>query len=59
MYLAGKVDSLVVEMDLLAQNVVHLISAEALMRDPAAAPRSAGRRVPTAPPPEPKQKRAV
>lgn len=30
MYLAGKVDALVMEMDHLAQNVVHLISAEGL-----------------------------
>ncbi len=30
MYLAGKVDSLVMDMDLLAQNIVHLVSAEAL-----------------------------
>lgn len=30
MYLAGRVDSLVMEMDHLAQNVVHLISAEGL-----------------------------
>ena len=30
MYLAGRVDALVMEMDHLAQNVVHLISAEGL-----------------------------
>ena len=30
MYLAGRVDALVMEMDLLAQNVVQLISAEAM-----------------------------
>ncbi len=30
MYLAGRVDGLVMEMDLLAQNVVHFISAESL-----------------------------
>ncbi len=35
MYLAGRVDSLVMEMDDLAQNVVHLISAEALAGAPA------------------------
>ena len=52
-------DSLVVVMDLLAQNVVLLFSAEGLMREPAGAPRAAARRVPTTPPPEPKQKRAV
>ena len=61
MYLAGKVDSLVMEMDLLAQNVVQLISAEALMKDPAGAPRTARRVAPSTatPPPEPKQKKAV
>jgi biopolymer transport protein ExbB len=30
MYLAGKVDALVMDMDLLAQNIVHLVSAEAI-----------------------------
>ena len=39
MYLAGRVDALVMEMDLLAQNVVHLISAEALADKPVAATR--------------------
>jgi len=34
LYLAGRVDSLVSEMDLLAQNVVQLISAEALSGGP-------------------------
>lgn len=49
MYLSGKVDSLVIDMDDLAQNVVHLISAEALAsqmtEDPAA--RTAARKKPT------------
>lgn len=40
MYLAGRVDSLVMEMDLLAQDVVHLISMEALAKDPGSSPRS-------------------
>ncbi|MCA9114238.1 MAG: MotA/TolQ/ExbB proton channel family protein [Planctomycetaceae bacterium] len=39
MYLTGRVDALVMEMDLLAQNVVHLISAEALADRPVAATR--------------------
>ena len=30
MYLAGRVDALVMDMDLLAQNIVHLVSAEAI-----------------------------
>lgn len=47
MYLAGRVDALVMEMDLLAQNVVHLISAEGLMAKPAPRPK----------PPAPKAKR--
>ena len=33
-YLSGRVDGLVMEMDLLAQDVVHLISAEALANPP-------------------------
>ena len=40
MYLAGRVDSLVMEMDLLAQDVVHLISMEALAKDPASPTRA-------------------
>ena len=39
MYLTGKVDALVMEMDDLAQNVVHLISAEALAAQSAAPAR--------------------
>jgi biopolymer transport protein ExbB len=39
MYLAGRVDALVMEMDDLAQNVVHLISAEAIAAKAPAAPR--------------------
>ena len=45
MYFAGKVDSLVMEMDLLAQNVVHLISAEALTNKPV--PSTRARRTPS------------
>jgi len=44
MYLAGRVDALVMEMDELGQSVVHLISAEALSERPATATRSRTRR---------------
>lgn len=40
MYLAGRVDRLVMEMDLLAQDVVNLISMEALAKDPTTSPRA-------------------
>lgn len=40
MYLAGRVDSLVMEMDLLAQDVVHLISMEALAKDAGSSTRT-------------------
>ncbi len=40
MYLAGRVDALVMEMDHLAQNVVHMISAEALNNPGTATSRS-------------------
>jgi biopolymer transport protein ExbB len=43
MYLVGKVDTLVMEMDDLAQNVVHLISAEGLAAQ-AATPRKTSRK---------------
>jgi biopolymer transport protein ExbB len=60
MYLSGRVDSLVMEMDELAQNVVHLISAESLARDPVAAAKpSTGHRVPSKPHAGPPQKKAV
>lgn len=39
MYLAGRVDALVMEMDHLAQNVVHMISAEAINSGPSTASR--------------------
>lgn len=52
MYLAGKVDALVMEMDLHAQDVVHLISAEALTEQKVPTPRM---RKANAPP----EKRAV
>ncbi|MFQ5730894.1 MAG: MotA/TolQ/ExbB proton channel family protein [Planctomycetaceae bacterium] len=47
MFLAGRVDALVMDMDELGQELVHLISAEALA-EAAAAPR------PKTPPPKPK-----
>lgn len=40
MYLAGRVDALVMDMDQLAQNVVHLISAEGLAHRPLPSARS-------------------
>jgi len=59
MYLAGRVDALVMEMDLLAQNVVHLISAEALAERSAAAAPSRTRRRSSTPPAESPEKKAV
>jgi biopolymer transport protein ExbB len=43
MYLAGRVDAVVMEMDFLAQKVVHLISAEGLASQSGELPRIAGR----------------
>lgn len=43
MYLAGRVDAVVMEMDFLAQKVVHLISAEGLASQSGDLPRIAGR----------------
>lgn len=43
-FLAGRIDALVVEMDLLAQDVVQLISAEGLANQPAAPTQSSSRR---------------
>ena len=43
-YLAGRIDSLVVEMDLLSQDVVNLISAEGLANQPAASAQPRSRR---------------
>ena len=60
MYLAGRVDSLVMEMDELAQNVVHMISAEGLAREPVARPAATAHRVPSKPHTDPQpKKRAV
>mgnify|MGYP006417050579 CR=1 FL=1 len=43
-YLAGRIDSLVVEMDRLSQDVVNLISAEGLANQPRASAQSRSRR---------------
>jgi biopolymer transport protein ExbB len=55
MLLAGKVDSLVMDMDLLAQDVVNLVSAEGLAQGAQAAAKSKVRR----PAAEPKERKAV
>jgi biopolymer transport protein ExbB len=57
MYLAGRVDALVMDMDLLAQNIVHLVSAEALA-DGAQVVKGRPRRTPPTAP-EPKERKAV
>lgn len=59
MYLAGRVDSLVMEMDLLAQNVVHLISAEALAERSGGSSRRRSRSRSAAPPADSPEKKAV
>ena len=48
MYLAGRVDALVMEMDAAAQNVVHLISAEELASRPVPVARTRRAKSPTA-----------
>ena len=58
MYLAGKVDSLVMDMDSLAQNIVHLVSAEALADGTSVAAKARPRRTPPAAA-EPKERKAV
>jgi biopolymer transport protein ExbB len=55
-YLSGRVDALTVDLDLLSQNVVHLVSAEALAEDAQLAGRSKARRAPA---PETKERKAV
>jgi biopolymer transport protein ExbB len=57
MYLAGRADSLVVDMDLLAQDVVDLISAEAIAGGAQAAEKARPRRAATAA--DAKERRAV
>jgi biopolymer transport protein ExbB len=58
-FLAGRVDARVMEMDELAQRVVHLISAEALESDAASAPRPRTRRPSAAQGGEASEKKAV
>jgi biopolymer transport protein ExbB len=58
MYLAGKVDSLVMDMDLLAQNIVHLVSAEAIADGAQIAGKGRSRRGSPGNP-EPKERKAV
>lgn len=58
MYLAGRVDALVMDMDLLAQNIVHLVSAEAIADGAQHVGKGRPRRnPPTAP--DPKERKAV
>ena len=59
LFLAGRVDSLVMEMDLLAQDVVQLISAEALAEKPIPAARARSRHASPQPKSGPKERRAV
>ena len=59
MYLSGKVDSLVMDMDLFAQEVVHLVSAEALASKTIPAGRSRSRRTTVPQPPGVKERKAV
>lgn len=58
MYLAGKVDALVMDMDLLAQNIVHLVSAEAIADGAQLGGKGRTRRGSTGTP-EPKERKAV
>jgi biopolymer transport protein ExbB len=58
MYLAGRVDALVMDMDLLAQNIVHLVSAEAIAEGAQQVTKERPRRNPSAAP-EPKERKAV
>ena len=58
MYLAGRIDALVMDMDLLAQNIVHLVSAEALADGAQLVAKGRPRRTPPTAP-EPKERKAV
>ena len=58
MYLAGRVDALVMDMDLLAQNIVHLVSAEAIADGAQLVAKGRPRRSPPSAP-EPKERKAV
>ena len=55
-FLSGRVDSLTVDLDLLSQNVVQLVSAEALTDGAPIAGRPKPRRAAA---PEPKERKAV
>lgn len=57
MYLAGRADALVMDMDLLAQEVVQLVSAEAIAEGIQAVGKGRARRAPAAP--DPKERKAV
>jgi biopolymer transport protein ExbB len=59
MYLSGRVDALVMEMDALAQDVVQLISAEALSDKLIAAPQIQTRQAKPQPTAKPQGRRAV
>ncbi|MGE3314724.1 MAG: MotA/TolQ/ExbB proton channel family protein [Planctomycetaceae bacterium] len=58
-FLAGKIDSLVIEMDGLSQDVVNLISAEAFSDKSPDSSRIRNRRSSTNPSPESKERKAV
>lgn len=58
-YLAGRIDSLVMELDKLSQEVVHLISAEALADRALSGSRERSRRTASPPAAEPKERKAV
>jgi biopolymer transport protein ExbB len=55
-FLSGRVDALTVDLDLLSQNIVHLVSAEALADGSQLAGRPKTRRAAA---PEPKERKAV
>jgi biopolymer transport protein ExbB len=58
MYLAGRVDALIMDMDLLGQNIVHLVSAEAIADGAQLVAKGRPRRNPPSAP-EPKERKAV
>jgi biopolymer transport protein ExbB len=58
MFLAGRVDALVMDMDILAQNIVHLVSAEAIADGAQLVAKERPRRTPPTAP-EPKERKAV
>lgn len=58
-FLAGKIDGLVIDMDALSQDVVHLISAEALSDKSPVSARVRGKRTGGTTAAEPKERKAV